>query len=158
MHLPELCQNLFPSQPVLYYFTNNLTYTRVAIYRLFVTNNLYCECHARWIKLDKWITLRFEVGGQIAVATGHLIIWVTTSWAARDPGAYQYTHETFGMQRHKCKWFFKRYFPQKNQLHVHTRVKRILNWNKRSVYTGPLIKFTFSEFDSYQFFSLLNYY
>ena len=90
MHLPELCQNLFPSQPVLYYFTNNLTYTRVAIYRLFVTNNLYCECHARWIKLDKLITLRFEVGGQIAVVTGHLIIWVTTSWAARDTEAYQY--------------------------------------------------------------------
>ena len=79
--------------------------------------------------------------------TGHLIIWVPTARAAWDPGAYQYPHEHFGMQRHRWKWFFKRYFSQKKP-----------SYKKSKIYTHPVIKFTVSEFDLYLFFSSLTYY
>ena len=45
------------------------------------------------------------------------------------------------------KMIFQEIFPPKKPVTYQSKMD-----------TGPLIKFTFSEFDSYQFFSLLTYY
>ena len=45
------------------------------------------------------------------------------------------------------KIIFKEIFPPKNPVAYQSKMD-----------TGPLIKFIFSEFDSYQFFPLLTYY
>ena len=84
---------------------------------------------ATLVEIKSVLSLSFEVGGQIVVVTGHLIIWVPTARAARDPGAYQYTIWKFSNAEAQMEMIFQEIFPPKTQLH--TRVK--LNFNLPSV-------------------------
>ena len=88
--------------------------------------DLACMHACRYVNLVPVLTLSFEVGGQIVEVTGHLIIWVPTARAARDPGVYQYTIWKFSNAEAQI---FQEIFPPKTQLH--TRVK--LNFNLPSV-------------------------